>query len=398
MKRSQQDRIGESSVVNPQVNSANDQLAELIDGFLSPEKLKRVSGCEDLTHVTALVLKVDTRLTSISIIGTRFKLNNSYIPSIRDLGSGYSNLTVLWMARCSLTEVDGISSSLVNLKELYLANNEIFDISSIGMLDDLQVLDLEGNQIVDFEQIEQLALCNSLVELSLEGNPVSKMGAGDEASSNSESGDEESRRQFRFWLCVLDFFLTSTIGDSGSVIIPSKMIQPPRPVTSLGRLYFSSNLTFGNGDTMAGNPVLFLRSRRKRAESASGCKDANALSQLFSELRTSVTGINQMKDNKNDPSVSSQPPSYSSIKQSTELVSITKLTSATKPSYPQTVTMESIRTLEIPKIMAPIPPPTLPIAMKQGANVYRRRREFVRTLKPLNMSVASNYVISTENQ
>ena len=50
---------------------------------------------------------------------------------------------MLWMSRCGLTELDGVSSMLA-IKELYLSYNEVCDISPLGMLDCLQILDLEG--------------------------------------------------------------------------------------------------------------------------------------------------------------------------------------------------------------------------------------------------------------
>ena len=47
------------------------------------------------------------------------------------------------MSRCGLEELDGISSML-KLRELYLAYNEIADISPLSMLEELEILDLEG--------------------------------------------------------------------------------------------------------------------------------------------------------------------------------------------------------------------------------------------------------------
>ena len=47
------------------------------------------------------------------------------------------------MARCRLTDVDGIGS-MTSLRELYLAHNEITDITDLGLLEHLEVLDLEG--------------------------------------------------------------------------------------------------------------------------------------------------------------------------------------------------------------------------------------------------------------
>ena len=61
----------------------------------------------------------------------------------RDLGSSLHNVTVLWMARCGLEDLDGLSS-LNNLRELYLCYNEIYDISPCSMLEHIKILDLEG--------------------------------------------------------------------------------------------------------------------------------------------------------------------------------------------------------------------------------------------------------------
>ena len=61
----------------------------------------------------------------------------------RDLGSCLDNLKVLWMARCGVEELDGLPS-MTALRELYLAYNEVADISPCGMLEHLQILDLEG--------------------------------------------------------------------------------------------------------------------------------------------------------------------------------------------------------------------------------------------------------------
>ncbi|ORY47035.1 outer arm dynein light chain 1 [Rhizoclosmatium globosum] len=419
--------------VNPQVNTANEELAELMEGFLSPAKLKQISGCEDLSHVTSLVLKVDTRLTSISSIGKslsslqQLKLNNSFIPSIRDLGSGYHNLTILWMARCSLDDVDSISS-LTQLQELYLANNKIQDISSIGMLEFLEILDLEGNCVDDVEQVEQLALCGALVELTLQGNPIARGGVVNDELSDTE---EETIREYRSMvgeaiptLRILDDEELARNGESEAspAAYTSKLQQPKRPVTSFGRLSniafgakeeeeedFSSSLTMGDGDTMAGNPVLFLRSRRhKRSESAN--HDTGSLSKLFAELRTSVTQL---------------PPAYSTIKQTSELVSITKLTNtkdlsvddidANRPLEPTvkirshhgrrinlkprpTITVESIRQVEMGTgKISPVPPPILK-PTGPPPPIFRRRREFVRNLKPLEIGTGNALSASVDNQ
>ncbi|NXX45027.1 LRC56 protein, partial [Tricholaema leucomelas] len=89
----------------------------------------------------------------------------------RDLGTSLCHLQVLWMARCGLTDLDGISSCS-SLKELYVAYNNISDLSQLPWLDHLEVLDLEGNNIEDINQIQYLGLCGKLRCLTVEGNLI----------------------------------------------------------------------------------------------------------------------------------------------------------------------------------------------------------------------------------
>jgi len=168
--------IPDATQSNPQpLSDADKSFGE----FISFQKLKEVSGCSDLKEVVELKMKVDSAETSIGNIGsmapniTTLNLNNSYITSVRDLGTNLNQLNTLWLSRCCLAELDGISS-LAGLKELYLAYNEIFDISPLSMLENLQVLDLEGNNIDDITQVEFLLLCTKLNDLTLKGNPLEK--------------------------------------------------------------------------------------------------------------------------------------------------------------------------------------------------------------------------------
>jgi Leucine-rich repeat (LRR) protein len=67
---------------------------------------------------------------------------------VSDLGTSLGNLNVLWLSRCGLIELDGISA-LPNLVEAYLSFNNIEDISALSCLEHLQILDLEG-YVIDF--------------------------------------------------------------------------------------------------------------------------------------------------------------------------------------------------------------------------------------------------------
>ncbi|CAG9333533.1 unnamed protein product [Blepharisma stoltei] len=101
------------------------------------------------------------------------KLNGSCIESLRDLGTGWSELRVLWVVRTGLVEFEGISG-FPKLSELYAAFNAVTDLSCLMFNDSLQVLDIEGNQISEWSQIEQLNYCDQLYSLNLESNPVTK--------------------------------------------------------------------------------------------------------------------------------------------------------------------------------------------------------------------------------
>nr|CAB3263525.1 leucine-rich repeat-containing protein 56-like [Phallusia mammillata] len=75
------------------------------------------------------------------------------------------------MSKCGLLDIDGIAS-MQNLKELYVAFNNISDVSPISFLESVEVADLEGNKIADVEQLDYLAMLTNLTTLTLSGNPI----------------------------------------------------------------------------------------------------------------------------------------------------------------------------------------------------------------------------------
>lgn len=62
----------------------------------------------------------------------------STLASFRDLGSSLKNLRVLWLSACGVRHLDGVGA-LLGLEELYLAFNDVDDLTSIAMHDRLQV-------------------------------------------------------------------------------------------------------------------------------------------------------------------------------------------------------------------------------------------------------------------
>ena len=92
------------------------------------------------------------------------RLTDSVVPCVRDLGTSLTAVRVLWLPQSRLRDLDGLTS-LPNLQvrvsadvsetlwithtvsytqELYMAFNEVSDISLVTMLSALKVLDIEG--------------------------------------------------------------------------------------------------------------------------------------------------------------------------------------------------------------------------------------------------------------
>ncbi|XP_007947555.2 leucine-rich repeat-containing protein 56 [Orycteropus afer afer] len=150
---------------------------QLLGEDLSPAQLQALAQVDDLRMVSMLEMCVDTRKNSLGNFGihlpnlSQLKLNGSCLASVRDLGTSLGHLQVLWLACCGLPDLDGISS-FPALKELYVSYNNVSDLSPLCLLEQLEVLDLEGNSVEDLGQVHYLRLCPRLATLTLEGNPV----------------------------------------------------------------------------------------------------------------------------------------------------------------------------------------------------------------------------------
>lgn len=98
-------------------------------------------------------------------------MNDSILQSFRDLGTSFRFVRILHLSRCQLKEVQGIQAFL-NLEELYISHNEIDDLFDLSFLDHLAILDLEGNNVSQLEQLHHLRRCSKLENLCLKDNPV----------------------------------------------------------------------------------------------------------------------------------------------------------------------------------------------------------------------------------
>ena len=153
------------------------KVEDLENDFLSPSRLQDISGSEDLNEVQSIEIKVNTKETTVGNFGkylpalTQLTLNNSFIPSIRDIGTSFHCLTTLYLSKCCLSDVDGIAT-IQNLTKLDISSNNVSDISPISFLDNLRELNASDNSIDNVGQIDYLTLLAELVILIITDNPV----------------------------------------------------------------------------------------------------------------------------------------------------------------------------------------------------------------------------------
>ena len=162
--------------INPRPNEKTES-EYLLEEYLSPSRLRELTSQSDLSQVTSLQMVVDTTENSLGNFGhylpslKELDLSNSNLTSVRDMGSSLTNLEVLWMTKCQLVDLDGLST-FCNLTELYLAYNHINNLNDLSMMENLRTLDLEANDLDDIDQILFLEMCRNLQNLCLQHNPV----------------------------------------------------------------------------------------------------------------------------------------------------------------------------------------------------------------------------------
>lgn len=151
-----------------------------VDETIYTDNLLTFDGEHDFTTLASLEAKVDTREFTLTFLGDTFpnirklRLNNSIIPSVRDIGCTLVNLRFLSLARCNISSLDGIATLSQNLEELYLAFNQITDVIDLMGMNKLKIIDLEDNKIEQLNSIEILTFCEGLRALTLQGNPAAE--------------------------------------------------------------------------------------------------------------------------------------------------------------------------------------------------------------------------------
>ncbi|KAJ0407466.1 hypothetical protein P43SY_005007 [Pythium insidiosum] len=271
---------------------------------LTDEKLRQLSGRQDLARVTTIELSVDSSRQSVEVVGEllpalhHLRLAGSSLGSFRDLGTSLQALQVLHVPHCGLRDLDGISA-LTALRELYAPHNEISDISPLTMHEELSVVDLESNCIVDVGQIEQLAFCPQLSSLSLVANPVCAIDRFRQIVATfvpqlvtldrvELSGDDQRRLPDEIIDAAIRAFRDRREAEEAARRPPSshggRPAAEPSPHRLSGRALadaeshrddYGSSLTHGTDIVFAGNVTSALRRRRSETE---GDPDASPVS------------------------------------------------------------------------------------------------------------------------
>ncbi|XP_028814437.1 leucine-rich repeat-containing protein 56 [Denticeps clupeoides] len=278
----------------PSAQEDSDTVSELC---LSPEKLKSITKTEDLNSVTTLELCVDLKEETLGNFGAylpslvQLRLNNSWICSVRDLGTDLSHLQVLWLTRCGLSDLDGIHS-VSSLKELYVAYNNISDLNQIAMLEYLEVLDLEGNNIDNLIQVQYLGLCSHLRTLTLEGNPLCSR-PHPEAAEPGEYRYHLAVRELIPQLCYLDNVSADEdlpgccSNTDEDLVMLKESIKQSTPITTQD--YSEESVGSSSRPSSAQRPSLLPSNRPSSARPLSSSDSASRPGSAESDLACSLT-------------------------------------------------------------------------------------------------------------
>ncbi|CAJ0933435.1 unnamed protein product [Ranitomeya imitator] len=212
--------------------------------------------------------------------------------------------------------------------ELYLAYNALRDLSQVSMLENLEILDLEGNNLENISELQYLALCTQLTTLTVEGNPICARPSPEDNESSEYDYRLVVRRMIpqlqvlddaptdqinpsapltpnKDWLVVLESIKESAMSfasvesessqknkatrpSTAQPVLTRRPNSAPRP-SSVGRIVQppktshpsgsplvppedspvedeTSDLTHGVSKVICGNPVKALRARKEKIE------------------------------------------------------------------------------------------------------------------------------------
>ncbi|XP_038663928.1 leucine-rich repeat-containing protein 56 isoform X2 [Scyliorhinus canicula] len=266
--------FGQPGLQNPNP-VIKDETEFLIEEYLSPSKLRALTETEDLRKVKVLEMCVDTQDNSLGNFGAhlpslvQLKLNSSFIASVRDLGTSLTKLQVLWMARCSLTDLDGIPS-FCSLKDSNCNYREMVKklIPHLKYLDDIPVSEtcIQSNCTVKKDWL----IVKEAIKDGISAEDLENL------DDSSATGRPASRKHKN---CASRKASTSQRPHSAGRLSMGSTVGALRKGIPDARLHDgASDLTHGAGSIFCGNPVTALRARRKK-QGASSDEAGNWFSQ-----------------------------------------------------------------------------------------------------------------------
>lgn len=140
------------------------------------EKITKVSQC-DFPSLRRVQLKHDCSIDSLQVLGEmlpnlrEIHLNGSFVGCLRDIGTSMRNLRVIFLSRVKLFDLSGIAA-FPQLIEFYASYNCITDLTELYFHENLEVIDMEGNDITSLEAVEVLETLPKLKILNIALNPV----------------------------------------------------------------------------------------------------------------------------------------------------------------------------------------------------------------------------------
>ena len=98
-------------------------------------------------------------------------LAHSVIHSLRDIGTTLKNLQILNLEYSKLKDTSGLNS-FPQLKELYIGNNLVSDLSGVAFHDSLVILGVQKNEIQGEPNVDYIDSLNELKVLLIQDNKL----------------------------------------------------------------------------------------------------------------------------------------------------------------------------------------------------------------------------------
>ena len=266
----------------------DEEYQAILENMITEEYLIDISGANDLKDVSHLEIVVDTNLQSLLDLNEKLPnlkslvLDNSVITTIRDLGVGLRSLTVLSINSCDLSDIDGIGV-LTNLQELNICDNNISDITPLAMHDCLQVLNLSGNNLCTFSFADTLSSCPNVRSLFLARNPIEcapsyRLVVSSLISTlhllDGQPVDFEARSKVSNSMIIESVTVmlkkAEELGEKALTSSSKSSVESSQPFSHREKDLLKSStdtgseLTHGNAVVLAGNAAMAMRRRRTR--------------------------------------------------------------------------------------------------------------------------------------